>query len=189
MVKEIRKISRKINKKTKLIYYKFNIILLILVFSCSLIFPHHTFAKEEEGDIKLQGVIVEDALLPVLNSDIDKLVVKPSRLPKIEDRKLEVFTYRYVTAYNVGVVAQTDNTPCIGASGDDLCELVAQGIKVCAANFVPLGTHLEIEGFGTCKVLDRMNVRYTSRVDIAMGANEIAQAKEFGLKRKKVAIY
>jgi len=168
------------------------VLLLVVIFSCSLIFPQHTFAQETIGsnsNIRLQGIIIKDALLPILNSDINKLSLKQVRLPKIKDRELKVFNYRYVTAYNVGVVAQTDSTPCIGASGDDLCKLFEQGVNICAANFVRLGTNLEIEGFGTCVVLDRMNKRHTSRVDILMGPNEIAKAKNFGLQRKKVGIY
>ena len=192
MLKKLRKIIRKSLKIFKKVHYKSNVLLLVVIFSCSLIFPQHTFAQETIGsnsNIRLQGIIIKDALLPILNSDINKLSLKQVRLPKIKDRELKVFNYRYVTAYNVGVVAQTDSTPCIGASGDDLCKLFEQGVNICAANFVRLGTNLEIEGFGTCVVLDRMNKRHTSRVDILMGPNEIAKAKNFGLQRKKVGIY
>jgi 3D (Asp-Asp-Asp) domain-containing protein len=192
MLKIFKKTIRKIAKVLKEIHYKFNVLLLVFVFSCSLVFPQHTFAQETIGsdsNVKLQGIIVRDALLPVLNSNINRLSLKQVRLPEIKDRELVVFNYRYVTAYNVGVVAQTDNTPCIGASGDDLCELFEQGVNICAANFVRLGTNLEIEGFGTCVVLDRMNKRYTSRVDILMGPNEIAKARQFGLQYREVGIY
>src|SRR5512139_1238911 len=61
---------------------------------------------------------------------------------------------REVTAYNVGVREQTSDHPCIGATGRNLCRLVAQGLKVCAANFVEPETILDIEGFGECVVLD-----------------------------------
>jgi hypothetical protein len=45
----------------------------------------------------------------------------------------------------------------------------AQGLKVCAANFVDHETNLNIEGYGECVVLDRMNRRFAHRVDIAVG--------------------
>ena len=192
MLKTTKKTIKKISKLLKKACYKFNVLLLVVVFLCSLTFPQHSLANSFEtdnSDIKLQGIIIEDFLFPVLNSDFNKLSLRNSHLPEIKDKELDVFNYRYVTAYNVGVVAQTDNTPCIGASGKDLCELVGQGISICAANFVPLGTRLEIEGFGVCLVEDRMNARYTSRVDIAMGPNEITRAKEFGLKKLKVGRY
>jgi len=94
---------------------------------------------------------------------------------------------REVTAYNVGVKEQTSDTPCIGAGGDDLCRLITR-MKVCAANFVPLGTILEIEKFGECVVLDRMHRRFSHRVDIAMRDHEIEEAREFGLQRRIVQV-
>ncbi len=97
---------------------------------------------------------------------------------------------REVTAYNVGVRAQTSDTPCIGAGGHDLCRLLERDVKVCAANFVALGTILMIEKFGECVVLDRMHRRFAHRVDIAMREHEIEEAVEFGRQRRIVeAIY
>jgi len=97
---------------------------------------------------------------------------------------------RVVTAYNVGVREQTSDTPCIGASGRNLCELVERDVKVCAANFVPLGTILKIEEYGMCVVLDRLHRRHTHRVDIAMREDEIEEARQFGLQKRVVeAIY
>ncbi len=95
---------------------------------------------------------------------------------------------REVTAYNVGVREQTSETPCIGASGEDLCRLVDEGQRVCAANFVKLGTVLKIERFGECVVLDRMHHRFGHRVDIAMRQDEVDQALEFGLQKRVVAV-
>lgn len=93
---------------------------------------------------------------------------------------------REVTAYNVGVREQTSDTPCIGAGGHDLCQLLERDVKVCAANFVALGTVLMIEKFGECVVLDRMHRRFAHRVDIAMREHEIEEAMEFGRQRRIV---
>jgi 3D (Asp-Asp-Asp) domain-containing protein len=90
---------------------------------------------------------------------------------------------REVTAYNVGVAEQTSGDSCIGAGGHDLCELVKRKVKVCAANFVPLGTKLHIEGYGEYIVLDRMHRRFSHRVDIAMNEDEIGEAIEFGVRK------
>jgi len=95
---------------------------------------------------------------------------------------------REVTAYNVGVKRQTDGTPCLGATGENLCSLVAQGFKVCAANFVAPKTILNIEGYGECVVLDRTNRRFSHRVDIAMRKDEADKALEFGIQRRYVEI-
>lgn len=67
---------------------------------------------------------------------------------------------REVTAYNVGVRGQTSDKPCIGSTGKNLCRLVTQGLKICAANFVDPETILNIDGYGECVVLDRMHRRY-----------------------------
>ena len=93
---------------------------------------------------------------------------------------------REVTAYNVGVREQTSDTPCIGAGGHDLCRLLERNVKVCAANFVALGTILMIEKFGECVVLDRMHRRFAHRVDVAMREHEIGEALEFGRQRRIV---
>jgi len=95
---------------------------------------------------------------------------------------------REVTAYNVGVRGQTSDAPCIGATGQDLCRLVARGLKVCAANFVDPETILHIEGYGECVVLDRMNRRFGHRVDIAMRKDEVDRALEFGIQRRYVEV-
>ena len=95
---------------------------------------------------------------------------------------------REVTAYNVGRRRQTSDEPCIGATGQNLCRLVAQGLKICAANFVDPETILHIEGYGECVVLDRMNRRFAHRVDIAMRKDEVGRALEFGVQRRHVAV-
>lgn len=95
---------------------------------------------------------------------------------------------REVTAYNVGVRGQTGDRPCLGATGENLCRLVARGLKVCAANFVDPETILHIEGYGECIVLDRMNRRFAHRVDIAMMRDEVDRALEFGIQRRHVVI-
>jgi 3D (Asp-Asp-Asp) domain-containing protein len=95
---------------------------------------------------------------------------------------------REVTAYNVGVRRQTSGRPCIGATGENLCRLVVQGRKICAANFVEPETILNIEGYGECVVLDRMNRRFAHRVDIAMRKDEVDRALDFGIQRRQVEV-
>lgn len=97
-------------------------------------------------------------------------------------------TIRVVTAYNVGDTSQTDSTPCIDASNTNICRALGRGEKRCAANFVPLGTVLNIENYGTCKVTDRMNRRYKNRVDIAFPLDKKAEALKFGKQELKVEV-
>lgn len=107
--------------------------------------------------------------------------------PVANNEKIEA-TLREVTAYNAGIPNQTDASPCISASGDNICKLLAQGEKICATNYVPLGTKLYIENYGECIVLDRMNSRFQNRVDIAMQAHEYERAVKFGKQNLEVSI-
>ena len=97
-------------------------------------------------------------------------------------------TIRVVTAYNAGDPKQTDDTPCISASGENICKALATGKKRCAANFVPLGSHLHVEKIGVCLVTDRTNKRYRNRVDIAMQKDEYHKARRFGRQKLTVKI-
>ena len=97
-------------------------------------------------------------------------------------------TIRVVTAYNAGDPRQTDDTPCISASGENICKALATGQKRCAANFVPLGSSLHVDKIGVCLVTDRTNRRYRNRVDIAMQKNEYDKARRFGRQKLTVKI-
>ena len=93
----------------------------------------------------------------------------------------------HVTAYN-SVPWQTDATPCIGAQGTDICALYEAGSNTCAANFVPLGTVLEVEGLGTCVVRDRKNARYHYSVDWYMYM-DVQAAVSWGSRYIPVSVY
>lgn len=97
-------------------------------------------------------------------------------------------TIRTVTAYNVGDPQQTSGAACLSANEKNLCRALAAGEKHCAANFVPLGSLLYIDGYGLCRVSDRTNARYRNRVDIAMPRNQRQKALEFGKQQLKVKI-
>lgn len=143
----------------------------------------------------LAGVITYNSVK--LNQSIEDLTTIGEQVAKQEKRieAIEVLseTIREVTAYNVGDPSQTDDSPCIGAySKVNLCEEIKKGTKVCAANFVPLGTKLQIiAGNGwefECVVWDRMNSRYANRVDVAMSLEEKDRAVKFGLQNLTVRI-
>jgi len=93
-------------------------------------------------------------------------------LPQIEKPTPTGGRYVTVTAYT-SEPRQTDSTPCIASDGSDICQRYAKGELICAAGDrnVPLGSKFYVEGYGTCTVADRMNIRYngTGRVDIYLG--------------------
>jgi len=121
--------------------------------------------------------------------DIEDSTISSEIFPVLElSTNTENISIREITAYNAGDPYQCDNTPCISASGDDICMLLTQGINICAANWVPFGTILEIKELGECVVLDRMNSRTPERIDWAMRAHEKTKAINFGLRHLAVKI-
>ncbi|MCX5751509.1 MAG: hypothetical protein NT099_07585 [Candidatus Saganbacteria bacterium] len=82
------------------------------------------------------------------------------------------------TAYT-SHVAQTDATPWITASGSR-CHY---GVVAC--NFLPIGTKVRLEGFGSRVFIveDRMHRRFSKRIDVWMASNH--KAIHFGKKRIK----
>jgi len=100
----------------------------------------------------------------------------------------ELGKIREVSAYNAGDENQCDEDPCISASGDNVCQLLEQGINVCALNGVPFYTILKVDSLGECVVLDRTSSKYAGRVDWAMKKNENVKALKFGVKKLNIII-
>jgi len=68
----------------------------------------------------------------------------------------------YVTGYNT-IPEQTDDTPCIGASGANIC---GRSDAVACPRRIRLGTHLEIRGSSYwCE--DRLAKKFDTRFDIS----------------------
>lgn len=92
-----------------------------------------------------------------------------------------------ITAYT-SEPAQTDDTPCVTASGLDVCERDIE--NVVAANFLPLGTRVripELYGDRVFYVEDRMNKRYNYKMDIWM--KEKSNAKVFGVQYATIEVF
>lgn len=92
----------------------------------------------------------------------------------------------FITAYS-STPDQTDMTPCITASGFDLCSHNEENII--AANFLRFGTKARIPKFSGDKIYivqDRMNARYPYRLDVWMKTRE--KAKKFGAQYLEIEI-
>lgn len=87
-----------------------------------------------------------------------------------------------VTAYNT-VAAQTDSTPCIAATGDNICG--RRDVAACPRR-VPLGTWVEIKGI-RYECLDRTARKYDGRYDISFD-KDVQGALNWGIPRVKVTI-
>jgi 3D (Asp-Asp-Asp) domain-containing protein len=92
-----------------------------------------------------------------------------SNQPTVPDRVVQqeaprsptIYIDAYMTGYNT-VVGQTDETPCIGALGTNICG--RRNVVACPP-MLPLGTMVEIKG-KTYICEDRMAAKFRDRFDI-----------------------
>ena len=142
-------------------------------------------------------------LLNLLQIAVAAAPVEPMTAPAEYLSKLASFTAesplesnrRTITATLTGYSAtedQTDETPCIAASGYDICENPT-GTNIVAANFLPLGTKIQIPKLGNeiYVVEDRMHERFNDRIDILFpeSAGGRAAAKVFGKQTATVIVF
>jgi hypothetical protein len=94
-----------------------------------------------------------------------------------------------VSAYTSRKI-ETDDTPCINAWGDNICNIHKAGIGIvaCPSRFNRLDL-IEING-EQFRCLDRMNIRYRNGnyFDIYFGM-DLEGAKKFGRQTKQIKIY
>ena len=159
------------------------VILLVLVFAFDfLLFPIPAMASEAvEVDINTS----DEQIILDINKDVNK-PVNTNRLPANDDISVKWSGYYTMTAYN-SEVGQTDDSPCITANGFNVCE---HGIEdTIAANFLRFGAKVKIPdlfGDRVFIVRDRMNEKYSDRVDVWM--IEKQDAKQFGVKMAKIEV-
>jgi len=120
-----------------------------------------------------------DLMIASMQNETRSFGLLPLAKTKEAKRSVEVI----ITAYS-STVDQTDDTPFITASNTT----VRHGII--ATNFLPFGTKVkfpELYGDELFIVEDRMNKRYTHRVDIWM--QERSDAINFGIRKTKMEIF
>lgn len=115
-------------------------------------------------------------------SEVEKMIV----VEEVKKKEVKKGRIMEVSAYNL-IESQCDNSPLIGAFGDNLMEMMDSGIQVCASNTFPRGTKLQIQGFGECVVMDRMAKKYKNHIDICMGT-DVEQATDFGRQHLLVKV-
>ena len=156
-------------------------LVFVLVFDF-ILFPAPAVASEYNN--VQENRFSEEVLLK--NNEDSKNIQSASRVeikntfPENTDIKISWTGNYSMTAYN-SEVAQCDASPCITANGFYVCE---HGIEdTVAANFLKFGTEIRIpELFGdrVLIVRDRMNARYTERVDVWLLHKD--NAIDFGVK-------
>jgi hypothetical protein len=116
------------------------------------------------------------ALPTELPLPVEQAVV-PTELPL----KPELYIETYVTGYNTAV-AQTDDTPCIAATGGNIC---GRRNVVACPRLLPLGTVIEIRGKQyICE--DRTAQKFDGRFDIGCDKDARCPFKVAGWTMVKV---
>ncbi len=154
----------------------------VIVFEL-IFFPHSFHAAASEGAgmraVGAQEYCSEDGLRMCRIQDMRAV----QALPQNGYIKARITRRVVITAYS-STVDQTDSDPFITASG----RTVRDGIV--AANFLPFGARLAIPDVFGEKVFyvdDRMNRRFSDRVDVWMETRE--EAVQFGVKIAMIEIY
>lgn len=145
------------------------------------------FPTIANADIEIGSFRLDNETVALIVDSMQNETESYGRLPVAEDAApRRTFTIP-LTAYTSDP-AQTDDTPCITASGLDVCE---RGIEnIVASNFLPLGTRVripELYGDRVFYVEDRMNERYYYKMDVWM--MELADAKSFGVHYATVEVF
>lgn len=120
------------------------------------------------------------------NALADSEISQMNHLPNNNYRVVKRSDYFLATAYN-SEAAQTDAAPCITANGFNVCEHGQE--DTVAANFLPFGAKIKMPEFFGDRVFivrDRMNQRYSDRIDIWM--TDKSKAVKFGVKTVKIEI-
>ena len=166
------------------------IFLVCILFFEFLMFPMPSMASQmdempiviqeqsDQGIISNQNEINQDAAISIMEFN--------GKLPESKGASIDFSKHVTMTAYN-SEPGQTDNSPCITANGFNVCD---NGIEdTIAANFLPFGSKVKIpELFGdrVFVVRDRMNKRFSNRVDIWM--IERPDAVKFGVKVARIEV-
>ena len=166
---------------------KLVIFLVVIFFFEFLLFPAPVMASQMEAIISIsreQGTISsQDEVNPDTTVNIMEF---NGKLPESAAADIKFSKHIVITAYNSDA-GQTDDSPCITANNFNVCDYGVE--DTIAANFLPFGSKVKIpELFGDkiFVVRDRMNKRFSNRVDVWM--LERPDAIKFGVKVAKIEV-
>jgi 3D (Asp-Asp-Asp) domain-containing protein len=160
---------------------------LSLVLFVAVVGVYVLFPKLANADMEFETLTLTQETISMIIDSMQNETEDYGRLP-VSDDALASRQYTIpITAYTSDV-AQTDDSPCITASGLDVCERNME--NVVAANFLPLGTRVkipELYGDRIFYVEDRMNARYNYKMDIWM--KDLEDAKVFGVQHVTIEVF
>jgi 3D (Asp-Asp-Asp) domain-containing protein len=140
-----------------------------------------------EEDIQTETDTTIEEIEGIINHLPNNEIKKPDPVVKsLPPAKPKGVRMVLMTAYN-SEKAQTDDSPCTTATGFNVCKHGKE--DTIAANFLKFGTKVKIPALYGDKVFivrDRMNKRYSNKVDIWMTSR--TKALQFGIKYAKIEI-
>ena len=151
--------------------------IVLLVFVVTSMIPMSAKAQAAEGDSAV-AVLVSSTPRNLLAERFDGATHSSYQVK----REMKVTSTAYTST-----VDQCDASPCITADGFNVCANGAE--NVLAANFLPFGTKVkipELYGDRIFTVHDRMNKRFSNRVDIWMVSRN--DAIQYGKRTIKIQI-
>jgi len=159
-------------------------LLVFVLFFDFILYPLPILAKEIKNDEGLFLEILDEFSLN--HPEFFEVPDSANKLPETKNRRILKKEHYAMTAYT-SEIAQCDASPCITANGFNVCQ---HGIEdTVAANFLRFGTKIKIPdlfGDRVFIVRDRMNSRYSDRVDIWM--KDKKEAIKFGFKVARIEV-
>jgi len=147
-------------------------------FGEAIISNEYDTSSDYLNPLKTQNYTIINNVLSSINSP---LFITSQTLTSIESPDKTI--YALTTGYNT-VKEQTDNTPCISASGDNICG--RKDVVACPRS-IELGTQVKINGkYYLC--LDRLAEKYDNRFDISFD-KDMKSAINYGKQYQEVTIY
>jgi 3D (Asp-Asp-Asp) domain-containing protein len=171
------------------------LVLISLLILANLVFsPVPAFAEAENANNSLNYQLISENqpynLIQILNPEVmfdGSAQAENGHLPQNKGLEAKYSVNTVITAYT-SEVGQTDDSPCITASGFNVCKHGQE--DTVAINGYKMGTKVrfpDLFGDRVFVVRDRMNARYGSgHVDVWMLSK--ADAKKFGVKVAKMEV-
>jgi 3D (Asp-Asp-Asp) domain-containing protein len=126
--------------------------------------------------------ISSETTITAVNSPIYSYKKEEAEIKQVEVTTSSIGIYFRTSAYN-SLVGQTDSTPCIPASGNNICGRT--NVVACPRRY-PLGTKFIIEGKEyICE--DRLNERVDNGIDIFLD-KDLQSALNWGVRYLEVQV-
>lgn len=142
----------------------------------------HIMEFHKDSDNNETDVAIKAENKPVKTLEVNVEQTKIQKTEKVEIKRTIIVT---ATAYS-STPWQTDDTPCVTATGYDVCNKTKNIIAVSRDLVRSLGYHKQVMlpqlyGEEIFYIEDTMNERFMNRIDVHH--NSTKDAREFGLKR------